>query len=368
MSRKLASIQEVIAKRPIPGADRIEVLQVLGWEVVAKKDESQVGDRVVYIEIDSKLPDRPEFEFLKPKSFKVKTIRLKNQVSQGIIFPLSILPENKRELEVGSDVTEILEITNFKDVEEIKDPNQGLNTKNKFLKFLFKYKLTRPIANFFTKKKTSGWPSFIVKTDEERIQNKISFYETLEQGKQVYITEKLDGCSSSFYLKKRKFFGFEFGVCSRNLHLKTKHICTWWDIAEKYEIEKKLKKLGREIYIQGEIVGPGIQGNKYNLKERKFFLFNAFDLKANRYLKLYELEDLAYRLGCDTVPVLFPQSRYPVTFTKEEFVGHMLTLSKGFSKLNPKTMREGIVIREDVSTHKNSIKVISPDFLIKFDE
>jgi RNA ligase (TIGR02306 family) len=117
--RKLASIQKINDIRPIPGADSIEVARVLGWDVVVKKNEFHVGDEIVYIEIDSFLPIEDEYEFLRKTSYKndkflgegfrLKTIKLRGQVSQGLILPISVV-ENKgwHGLPVGTDVTEIL--------------------------------------------------------------------------------------------------------------------------------------------------------------------------------------------------------------------------------------------------------------------
>ena len=109
--RKLASIQKVLEVNPIPKADAIEVIKVLGWEIVVKKGEFQVGDNVVYIEIDSIVPDKPEFEFLRDRKFRVRTIKLRGQVSQGICFPLNILP--KGNYKEGDDVTEVIGIKKY---------------------------------------------------------------------------------------------------------------------------------------------------------------------------------------------------------------------------------------------------------------
>ncbi|HLD91567.1 MAG TPA: RNA ligase family protein [Patescibacteria group bacterium] len=360
--RQLATIQTVLSKKPISGADKIEVVQVKGWEVVAKKDEFNVGDKVIYVEIDSKLPDKIYFDFMRSRNFKVKTIKLKGQVSQGIVFPLTILPTKVNGYNIEEDVTELLGITNYKDDEEIKDSVDS--RKFSWLNVLYKYKLTRSLAKLLTfKAKKEAFPSFIKKTDEDRIQNKSRFYYTIRDSK-VSASEKLDGQSGTFFLRK-SWFKKEFGVCSRNLHLKTKHPCNWWNIAEKYGFEDKLKKLNGDIYIQGEIVGEGIQKNKYKLTGHKFYLFNAFLIKSQEYLNYDELVSLANWLGCEVVPKVEVDLS---DLNEENFINKMVERSKGFSKLNDKVIREGIVIREDVLEYKNSIKVINPDFLLKHDE
>lgn len=367
MVRKLASIQKVLGKKPIPNADKIEVVMINGWEVVAKKDEFNVGDFVVYVEIDSKLPERPEFEFMRSRNFKVKTIKLKGQVSQGIVFPLSIL-ENKIRME-WDDVTEELGIINFKDLEEVKDPITAKNTP--ILDFLYRYPLTRPLAVLLTPKKDkSVFPNFIKKTDEERVQNNSHFLLTL-QTRECIVTEKLDGCSATYFIKKKGFLGRKmFGVCSRNLWLKTKHTCNWWDVAEKYNLEQKMKKVGGEFYIQGEIVGPSIQGNKYGLTEKRFYLFNAYDMVKRRYFTWDELILLSWSLNVEIVPFL-NNTKYMVDikdWKEDNFVRELVKHSKGFSSLNCNSIREGFVIRENTGDYKNSIKVINPDFLIKHGE
>ncbi|MFN0201713.1 MAG: RNA ligase (ATP), partial [Bacteroidia bacterium] len=163
--RKLASIQKIIQLEAIPEADAILKATVLGWQLVVKKGEFQVGDDCVYCEIDSLMPDRPEFEFLKPRGMRIRTVRLRGQISQGICFPLSILPENTP-IEEGLDVTEMLGITKY----EPPIPAQLAGT----VKGLF--------------------PSFIPKTDETRVQ---VLQEVLDEYKDetCYITEKLDGSS-----------------------------------------------------------------------------------------------------------------------------------------------------------------------------
>ena len=109
--RKLVSIQEIKDIKPIENADKIEVVKVLGWNVVVKKDEFKIGDKIVYAEIDSLFPEKEEFEFLRDRHFRIRTIRLRGQVSQGICFPMDILPEGN--YEIGDDVTKILGVTKY---------------------------------------------------------------------------------------------------------------------------------------------------------------------------------------------------------------------------------------------------------------
>jgi len=165
IKRKLATIEKILDIQPIKNADKIEVATVRGWKVVVKKNEFKVGDWCIYIEIDSVLPPKPEFEFLANSKYRIKTRKMRNQISQGIVFPLSILPHKMPFLSEGTDVTDILQITKY-------EP---------------------PIPAQLSGISKGSFPSHSVKTDEERIQNLVENYEELK--KETYIeTEKLDGC------------------------------------------------------------------------------------------------------------------------------------------------------------------------------
>jgi len=147
--RNLASIQKITELRPIKGADKIEVAQILGWEVVVKKDEFKVNDLIVYIEVDSIVPEKSEFEFLRERKFRVRTIKLRKQISQGIAFPLNILPEKKRKLSENFDVTEILGITKYDPQlqEESKLKDFSNKKHSKFINFKWK----RSVISFYKK-------------------------------------------------------------------------------------------------------------------------------------------------------------------------------------------------------------------------
>ena len=169
MARKLASVQEIVDIRPIEKADAIEVAQVLGWECVVRKDEKySIGEKVVYIEVDSILPDKPEFAFLKDRKFRIRTIKLRGQVSQGLILPLSVLPVgNYKE---GCDVTGLLEVRKYDpqaEAEQKLAEEKLRHSKNKVSKFLSRYPWYRRLI---FKPKKDRFPGFIKKTDEPRIQ------------------------------------------------------------------------------------------------------------------------------------------------------------------------------------------------------
>ncbi len=328
--RKLASIQRISKLEPIEGADSIVKATVLGWQLVVKKGEFKEGDLCVYCEIDSILPEKPEFEFLKPRKMRIRTIKLRGQISQGICFPLSILPDNI-EIEEGKDVTEILGITKYEP--PIPANLEGV-AKGKF-------------------------PSFIPKTDETRVQ---VLQDVLDKykGETFFYTEKLDGSSATYYYNDG-----EFGVCSRNLELLETDENTLWKLAREQKIEEKLKGYGKNIAIQGEIIGENVQGNKYKLRGQHIFFFNVYDIDEHRFLDLDEYETFFKNMELKTVPML--ERNYKLSNNIEELV----ELATGRSVLAD-VQREGIVLRpvkEIVdNTGRISFKAINPKFLLKFDD
>lgn len=332
--RKLASIQKIKEIEVIEGADAIEKAYVLGWQLVIRKGDFKVGDLCVYCEIDSIMPDKPEFEFVRARSNRIKTIRLRGQISQGICFPLNVLPEGL-EITEDMDVTEIIGVTKF-------EPPIPAN-------------LAADVKGLF--------PSFIPKTDETRVQ-------VLEKvlnayaGISCYVTEKLDGSSVTFYIKDG-----EFGVCSRNLDLQFNEDNSMWKFAIENKLEEKLKALNKNIALQGEIIGEGIQKNKYKLRGQTIYFFNVFEIDVYRYFSLHEVKNLLAELELKMVPVL------EENYLLENSVEALIAKSKMKSVLNKDTIAEGIVIRpveekidKYVMQGRVSFKAINPDFLIKYDE
>lgn len=225
MERKLATIQVISELHPINGADKIELalMQNLGWECVIKKGEFKVGDKIIYCEVDSILPERPEYEFLRDRKFRVKTIKLKGQVSQGLILPISLLNLNQKDLDsgnIGMDVTEALGITKYltpSEREEFAQQERKItDEKNKLKKFLMRYSWFRKL--FLSKNKKSEWPYWISKTDEERVQN-LNYQEVLRKfgDKEVYVTEKIDYQSATFTGRIVPRFNNWFGIKMFNL-------------------------------------------------------------------------------------------------------------------------------------------------------
>lgn len=336
MERKLASVRKIADIQPIPNADAIELATVDGWKVVVAKNVGhKVGDFVVYCEVDSFLPIKPEFEFLRKSSYKkmgddegfrLRTIKLRGQISQGLILPISEVipfPDVLDYMEVGKDVTELLGVVKY-------EP---------------------PIPAELAGKIKGLFPSFLRKTDEERIQNLASEFENWKN-KTFYVTEKLDGSSATFYYKDG-----EFGVCSRNLELLETEDNTFWKVARQLDLENKMRDLGMNISLQGELIGEGIQGNPYKIKGQTVKFFNLFDIDLQTYHSLSIFEKLVKRdLGLDTVPILDTNFKLPET------VEGILKYADDKSVLNHNFDREGVVIRS--MDRKISFKVISNKFLL----
>lgn len=364
--RKLAHIESIESIEPIIGADYICKCKVLGWEICAKKDLYEVGQMIVFFELDSLLNvTDPRFEFLKDTNGRVKIRKFKKQISSGLILPLSILSPKKRN--VGDDVTEELGVTHYDPESNLHASNKPYVPKNKFIKFLLRFAFFRKLI--LPKKEIGAWPVGITKTDEERVQN-CKYGTILEEtkGKPFYVTIKLDGQSGTYFIKKGKgFFGKPyFGVCSRNVWKKREDNSNHWTVAKKYNIQKKLTKayqeLGCQIVIQGEICGPAIQKNPDNFPDLRFFIFNVKRKQGETYYQydLNEMKGFCEKYGFDMVPVLSSHFFLP------EDPKDLLKLADGKSTFNPKQDREGLVFRlVENGEKKVSFKAISNQFLLK---
>ena len=336
MERKLASIRKISDLRPIEGADKIELATIDGWKVVVAKDVNhKVSDLIVYCEVDSFLPIKPEFEFLRKSSYKkmadgnegfrLKTIKLRGQISQGLIVPLDVLLKcgvSSDDVYEGLDVTGTLGIVKY-------EP---------------------PIPAQLSGLVKGNFPSFLKKTDEERVQNLTKEYSIYSLDK-FYVTEKLDGSSVTYYVKDGVF-----GVCSRNLDLLEDENNSMWKFAIESGLRDRLVGLGKNIAIQGEIIGEGIQGNPYQRIGQTVKIFNGFDIDKYDYLSLEELLELVKILEVKTVPIL------DLEFTLPETIDELLLMAEGKSVLNLKAEREGLVIRSH--DRKISFKSISNKFLL----
>lgn len=371
MERKLARIEKIENILPIEGKDFIEVATVLGWSIIVKKGDFQIGDLCIYIEPDSILPEIEEFEFLRSrcwnekwKGFRIKTMKMAGIISQGIVFPIDLFPGITRE--VGSDITKQLNIIKY-DPESLKELSNVKPTykkvKNPIFRFLLKFKWIRDI--FFPSYKKIPFPSHLVsKTDEQRIQN-IPWILEKFKGTSCIVTEKLDGCSATYIYEKGKF-----KICSRNVIVENKD-SYYHQIAKKYKLKEKLQ--GTDYAIQGEIIGHSQNGsgiNLYNREELEFYVFNIVDTKTRKLLPIWDMVRLCQEWNLNTVPIL--DYNY-ILGENHTTVLELLNFSNGQSKLYD-VLREGVVIRESSNKYQPianvgdrlSFKVISPKFEIKY--
>lgn len=369
MARTLASIQRIVALDPIPGADKILHAQVLGWKCITAIDNGfKAGDLVIYVEIDSRLPaDNPAFAFMEKRNYKVKTIKMRGVYSQGLILPLSVIKDlvtKPIELTEGTDVTEILKVTKIDTDEPGEKVPNGSQNQHPIDRWLCKFKLWRKVRHLFIRKKEKGWPEGIPHTDETRIQALWGKLEPVFQlPKKWYITTKIDGQSATYYYKKKTLGKDFFGMYSREIRKKEGDGSNWARMAEKYKIKEALKKYGKTVWIQGEIAGPSIQGNKNRLQVKRLFIFNVYVPELKRYLNPYEMKEFCESNKFEMVPVLY--SEYPLV---GKSIDDLVSMSNGPSEWSKDDLREGIVIREmeDYGLSRISFKVISPEFCIKY--
>lgn len=343
--RKLASIKPITYIKPIEGADSIECAIVDGgWPVVIRKDEYKVGDIAVYFEIDSWVPhDLAPFlssgkeprEYNSVKGERLRTVKLRGQVSQGLLLPLDCLGSIANDVSVGEDVSHILNIQKW----EPPIPAQLQGTMK---------------GNF---------PHFIPKTDQERCQNlRKEIFETYKDDT-YEVTLKLDGSSTTIYVKDG-----EVGVCSRNIDLKETEGNSFWKAARDQNIIEPLlelsKEKGEEYAIQGELIGESIQGNPEKLKGQRFYLFDIYSITEGRYFKPFErytVLDQLWMLGSDIehVPII---DQHVFLTQQYETIDDLLNFAEG-SSLNPQTRREGIVFKSWDSDF--TFKAIANSYLLK---
>ena len=250
----------------------------------------------------------------------------------------------------GDDVTEILGITKY-DEYAGEEPVGVSNSKKKYNKFqLFWYKIFG-----FPQRKKGGFTTLVSKTDETRVQN---IPEVLEYKEPVIVTEKVDGCSMTATIETT-FLSYKFNLYSRNLHL-SKDNSHYWKAAEMYDLKDRMELMleengGKWLAIQGEVAGPGIQGNPYKLKDIDFYIFNIID-SFGRW-PTEKMVEWCFRYGLNPVPILDTAYILPDT------VEGMLQYATNKSIINTDVLREGVVIRS--KDGKKSFKAVSPEYLVK---
>lgn len=329
MERKLVSIQVVESVAPIEGADAIEQARVMGWTVVVKKGEFSPGDRCVFFEIDSVLPDGAAWaEFMRPRGFRVRTLKLRGVLSQGLALPTAIFDGEVPE--PGVDVRDRLGVTKFEPA--LPDAREV----------------------------TAPFPALIPKTDEIRLQSALGVLDEI-RGRDFYVTTKLDGTSATFF---REPDG-GFVACSRNWAVK-QGTAPVWPVAERYQLAERLPP---GFAVQGEICGPGIQKNRLGLKEIDLFAFNVYDARAGRYLAYAELIAFCREHGLKTVPIE-REVRGDEALRFEHTLDRWLEAARGIYA-GTKSRKEGVVVRpiEEAPSAtlggRLSFKVINNDFLLK---
>lgn len=388
--RPMATVQKIKDIQPIPGADKIECLTVQGWKVVSRKGDFQIGDNCVYFEIDSIIPEN----ILKSCNLwdnekkvgklggssgnRLKTVKMRGQISQGLVLPLSILPPSHCTDE-GTDVTATLCVGKYITVDEA-DPVQDYEPKHRSKFDRFVQKWGRKFG-FISEPVKYSWPEKISKTDETRIQNAPKILDEL-RGVKCYITTKMDGQSLTAYIKKvpksfqkyRKFFGMEDSewklfICSRNVNLPepSNKDCKslYWKNAYKQNLLEKLKLMDGRYAIQGEQCGEKIQGNKMGDPELTLYVFNVIDLQTGHIIGLEEMKTICQKMCLQMVPIVDENFIIDDKVTVES----LLTMADG-QYANGAT-REGIVIRPVVPQYSQvlkgraSFKAISNKFLLE---
>lgn len=321
--RKMARLCEIDAILPIEGADAIEVATVGGWSVVVKKNEFKPGMRAVYCEIDSWIPTKlapylskgkepREFEGVKGE--RLRTVKLRGQLSQGLLLNLDDVMPWTNSYQVGDDVSEALGIIKWE----------------------------KPINAQLAGVCKGNFPSLIPKTDQERCQNLVKeIVSANEAGTKFEITEKLEGSSMTCYL-----IDGEFGVCSRNMDLKETAENSFWSTARTEGVEEKMRsEFGlADFAIQGELIGPGVQGNIYKLSNTEFYVFDIYDIRRGTYVDPVTRRAMVANMGLKHVPVIAHQANLYDTLGITD-IPQLLGFAEGMSML-ANTEREGVVFKE----------------------
>lgn len=384
--RKLASIVEIESCEPIANADRLSVatMKGKGWKVVTGRDEFKPGNMCVYFEIDSYLPsDDERFAFLRERclrkfvsksgqvlkeGLRIKTCKLRGVLSQGLLMPIDHFPEITDRIMwneakqadefdanedgvltdlVGADVTSLLHVEHYDEIVEALRPATGGGN---------------PVCADAMGKFPSD---YIPKTDEERIQN-LSDYFTTMTDRSFEVTEKADGSSVTVFLSKTIDEESPLGVCSRNLRLKPegqKGMPLPWKMVAKYDLETKLEMANAmmecQLAFQGELVGPGVNGNRDMLTDWEWRVFKIWDVSNQRYILPSVAADLCKRLDIPYVKVVERSKKVLQDFgTMEE----LLKYAEG--KTDRGNEREGLVFKT-VDYPFRSFKAVSNKYLLK---
>lgn len=359
--RKLASIQKILDIQPIEGADAIVVATINSWKVVVKKDEFNIGDLVVYCEVDSWIPHKLA-PFLSKGQYprvyegvegeRLKTVRLRGQISQGLILPLTCIRNTDDNVLKG----EFPLIEALNDIRLVlgKEAGEQEITQIDFSELLGIVKYEPPVSAQLAGISLGAFPIQVPKTDEERIQNLTNEWLTLS----TYwyeVTEKLEGSSMTVGL-----INDEFKVCSRNLNLKEVEGNTLWGLARKYDIEANLRFRGADgLVFQGEVIGEGIQGNHYGIKGQDFYVYAIYSVKLGKYVIPHIRREMCEIYGLKHVPLIDDEAHFT-----GQTIDAVLNQADGYSRINPKVLREGIVCKR-CGVDQEHWKAVSNKYLLK---
>lgn len=334
--RKMATIRKIDNIRLIEGADAIECAAIGGWNVVIRKGEYTAGNLAVYCEIDSFIPTKIAPFLTKPNHFpktfndvqgeRLRTIKLRGQLSQGLLLPCSII---QGEIQEGMDVSDLLGVQKWE----------------------------APIPSQLASSAEGAFPSLVPKTDQERIQNlTVEFTQWLSEKLHWEVTEKLDGSSMTVFNIDSKF-----GVCSRNWELKDSG-GTFWAVTHRYNLPTVLPAEGN-FAIQGELIGEGIQGNPYKLTGHDFYVYDIYDIDNGCYLNSKERLEMTSRMGLKHCPVLAHSAELFDTLGITT-IDQLLKFAEGKTVMPGSTAeREGVVFK--CIENQVSFKSISNIFLLK---
>lgn len=351
--RKLVRKMIVDGIKPIEGADKIELVKIKGWQCVVKKGEFKQGDLGVYFEIDSALPiEDSRYEFLKERCskywknggeiiascIKIKTMRMRGEISQGLFLPISEFPELEN-IEIGEDCSQILHVEHFDELDA-------------------KYN-----ERFRCGDQKGAFPSWIPITDEERIQNIPESFEAFADT-EFEVTRKVDGSSMTVFYAPEKRQDAAFGVCSRRFELKLDSCSSYVRMSNQIGLDNVLRqiheKYGLSLAVQGELNGINLNGNRDNLKEIRFNVFKIWDIEKQQYLTVDERLKICDEFGLTHVPVL---KRHFKVFREFSSVDEILKFAEG--KTENGNEREGVVFKQEGSEHPFTFKAVSNAYLMK---
>ena len=343
--RKLASIQRIWKIEPIEGADRIELAHVSGWQCVVNKGQFKAMDLAVYFEVDSFLPICPEFEFLRASSYKktdvmgegfrLKTMKFRGQISQGLVLPISSFPQIPADIELGTDVTEILGVRKWEIEERISTSGTMIGTL----------------------------PHDIPHTDETRVQAEPELIQAFT-GLEYYISTKMDGSSHSIGIDEDGFH-----VTGHNYEYKDDGKSPFYELVKARGLEEKIRGFAKEndlktFTLQGELCAPGIQQNRLKLLKPEWYVFTVRE-NGNR-VGLYRMQEICKQLGIETVPIEEIGTDLPSKYPTVEAL-----LERADGNYPKGSKKEGIVIRPTepvfcpLISASLSMKAVSNKYLLK---